>query len=265
MLLGCPLWQLHLKHVINQSTSPCLALEAAYSVSSMCFALQVIVVASPANTNALALKMHARNIPEANITCLTRLDHNRALAHIAEHVGVSVKDVHNVIIWGNHASTQYPDVNHATVRGQPVRAVVQDDAFLDNDFVTTIQNRGIAIMRLRGLSAALSAATAICDHMYSWIQGTQRHEWVSMGVVSDGSYGIEPGLVYSYPVVCKGGKWHIVQDLPIDAASWSKMQLSAEELMDERQLAQQVLSEEQEDEKKQQQQQPQQEQPGASS
>ncbi|RYQ91789.1 hypothetical protein Ahy_B09g097821 isoform A [Arachis hypogaea] len=181
---------------------------------------KVLVVANPANTNALILKEFAPSIPEKNISCLTRLDHNRALGQISERLNVQVSDVKNVIIWGNHSSTQYPDVNHATVRTpageKAVRELVADDAWLNGEFITTVQQRGAAIIKARKLSSALSAASAACDHIRDWVLGTPEGTWVSMGVYSDGSYNVPAGLIYSFPVYCQNGEWKIVQGLTID-------------------------------------------------
>ncbi|XP_065859247.1 malate dehydrogenase, cytoplasmic-like isoform X2 [Euphorbia lathyris] len=202
---------------------------------------KVVVVANPANTNALILKEYAPSIPEKNITCLTRLDHNRALGQISERLDVDVSDVKNVIIWGNHSSTQYPDVNHATVltngAEKPVRQLVEDDQWLNTEFITTVQQRGAAIIKARKLSSALSAASAACDHIRDWVLGTPKGTWVSMGVYSDGSYGIQPGLIYSFPVTCEKGNWSIVQDLKIDEFSREKMDATAKELVEEKSLA----------------------------
>jgi len=205
--------------------------------------VKVLVVANPANTNALILKEHAPSIPPADITCMTRLDHNRALAQVAERVGVPVTHVKNVIIWGNHSSTQYPDVNHGTVVDKPIRDAVSDDAWLDGEFISTVQQRGAAIIKARGLSSAMSAASSACDHMRDWVHGTPADgSWVSMGVVSDGSYGQPAGLCYSFPVTCKDGKWSIVQGLKIDDASAAKMKATAEELQEELALAHECIT-----------------------
>ncbi|RDX79828.1 hypothetical protein CR513_39701, partial [Mucuna pruriens] len=205
---------------------------------------KVLVVANPANTNALILKEFAPSIPEKNITCLTRLDHNRALGQISEKLNVHVGDVKNVIIWGNHSSTQYPDVNHATVttsgEQKPVRELVADDK-LNNEFIATVQQRGAAIIKARKLSSALSAASAACDHIRDWVLGTPKETWVSMGVYSDGSYGIPPGLIYSFPVTCEKGDWKIVQGLKIDEFSRDKMDKTAQELAEEKTLAKSCL------------------------
>ncbi|KAK3030309.1 hypothetical protein RJ639_039312 [Escallonia herrerae] len=207
---------------------------------------KVLVVANPANTNALILKEFAPSIPEENITCLTRLDHNRALGQISEMLGVQVNDVKNVIIWGNHSSTQFPDVNHATVDTgnglKHVRELVANDHWLSTEFITTMQQRGAAIIKARKQSSALSAASSACDHIRDWVIGTPKGTWVSMGVYSDGSYGIQPGLIYSFPVTCEKGEWSIVQGLNIDEFSRAKMDATAKELIEEKSLAYSCLN-----------------------
>ncbi|KAL8104917.1 malate dehydrogenase-like [Apium graveolens] len=203
---------------------------------------KVLVVANPANTNALILKEFAPSIPEKNITCLTRLDHNRALGQISERLNVQVSDVKNAIIWGNHSSSQYPDVNHATVGGKPVRELVADDEWLNGEFIKTVQQRGAAIIKARKLSSALSAASSACDHIRDWVLGTPEGTWVSMGVYSDGSYKVPAGLIYSFPVTCANGEWKIVQGLSIDEFSRKKLDLTAEELTEEKSLAYSCLS-----------------------
>ena len=205
--------------------------------------VKIVVVANPANTNAKILAKFAPSIPKTNITCLTRLDHNRALAQLSERSGKPTREVKNTIIWGNHSSTQYPDVNHATIGGKPARDVVGDDAYLDGNFVDVVRKRGAAIIEARKLSSALSAASSVCDHVYDWIYGTKEGEWTSMGVVSDGSYGIPEGLVYSFPVTCTGGKWQIVQGLNIDERSRKLMDESAQELIEEFAVAEECLAE----------------------
>ncbi|KAJ0245117.1 Malate dehydrogenase 1 [Hirschfeldia incana] len=207
---------------------------------------KVLVVANPANTNALILKEFAPSIPEKNISCLTRLDHNRALGQISERLSVPVSDVKNVIIWGNHSSSQYPDVNHAKVQTpageKSVRELVKDDEYLNGEFITTVQQRGAAIIKARKLSSALSAASSACDHIRDWVLGTPEGTFVSMGVYSDGSYNVPAGLIYSFPVTCRNGEWSIVQGLPIDEMSRKKMDLTAEELKEEKDLAYSCLS-----------------------
>ncbi|EFJ07542.1 hypothetical protein SELMODRAFT_269798 [Selaginella moellendorffii] len=203
--------------------------------------VKVLVVANPANTNALILKEFAPSIPDKNITCLTRLDHNRALGQISERTGFQVSDVKNVIIWGNHSSTQYPDVNHAVVitpKGEkPVREVVNDDEWLNGPFITTVQQRGAAIIKARKLSSALSAASSACDHIRDWVLGTPKGTWVSMGVLSDGSYKVPKGVIYSFPVTCANGEWSIVQGLLIDGFSRTKLDATADELIEEKEMA----------------------------
>jgi len=202
----------------------------------------VVVVANPANTNALILSENAPSIPKANVTCMTRLDHNRALGQLSERLGVASTDVSNVIIWGNHSSTQYPDVNHATVTVNgvktPVREAVKDDEYLNGEFIKTVQQRGAAIIKARKLSSALSAASSVCDHVRDWMLGTAPGTFVSMGVICDGSYGAPAGLCYSLPVTCtRGGKWAVVQGLEIDAFSRAKLDATAAELAEEKELA----------------------------
>lgn len=205
---------------------------------------KVLVVANPANTNALVLRQHAPSIPAENITAMTRLDHNRALGQLSERSGVHVAKVRNAIIWGNHSSTQVPDVNHATIDGKPAREVISDDAYLDGPFVETVQQRGAAIIKARSLSSALSAASSACDHIRDWVLGTPEGTFVSMGVVSDGSYGAPPGVVYSFPVTCKAGAWSIVQGLAVDEATAAKLAATGKELEEERDLALECLGEE---------------------
>ncbi|XP_042057743.1 malate dehydrogenase, cytoplasmic-like [Salvia splendens] len=202
---------------------------------------KVLVVANPANTNALILKEFAPSIPQKNITCLTRLDHNRALGQVSERLKVQVADVKNVIIWGNHSSTQYPDVNHASVKtssgAKPVRELVANDEWLKGEFITTLQQRGAAIIKARKFSSALSAASSACDHIRDWVLGTPEGSWVSMGVYSDGSYHVPAGLIYSFPVTCKNEEWSIVQGLSIDEFSRKKLDATAQELSEEKSLA----------------------------
>jgi len=207
--------------------------------------VKIVVVGNPANTNAYICMKSAPNIPKENFSALTRLDHNRAKAHIAARTNVSIRDVHNVFIWGNHSSTQYPDVRHGhivTKGGQvSVRDAVNNDEFIQGEFVAHVQQRGAAIIKARKLSSAASAARAIVDHMRDWIFGTAEGEIISMAVRSDGSYGIEQDLIYSFPVRCKNGKYEIVQGLSIDDFSRSKMDLTSAELLSERDQASEFL------------------------
>jgi malate dehydrogenase len=208
--------------------------------------VKVLVVGNPANTNAMIAKHYAPSIPAENFSALTRLDHNRAKAQVALKLGIPVQDVHNVIIWGNHSSTQYPDVNHGYVvlngKKVPIREAINDEAFLNGQFITTVQKRGAAIIEARKLSSALSASQAITDHIRNWWLGTPEGEFVSMAVPSDGSYGIKEGVIYSYPVTCKNGKYTIVQGLSINDFSRQKMDATANELFDERKIALEMLS-----------------------
>lgn len=196
--------------------------------------VRCLVVANPANTNCLILQRHAPTIPKENFSCLTRLDQNRAVAQIALRSNVPVTDVNNVIIWGNHSATQYPDVNHATVQGKPVRSVVNDDIYLNGDFISKVQKRGAEIINVRGGSSVFSAANAVKDHLRDWYHGTKPGTYVSMGVVSDGSYKVPEGLVFSYPVKTENFTYTIVKDLPLDPFSEEKIRLTTQELVEER-------------------------------
>jgi len=207
--------------------------------------VKIVVVGNPANTNAYICMKSAPNIPKENFSALTRLDHNRAKAQIAARLNVSIPDVHNVFIWGNHSSTQYPDVRHGYIASKtgrvPVRDAVNNDEFLQKEFISHVQQRGAAIIKARKLSSAASAAKAIVDHMRDWIFGTAEGEFVSMAVRSDGSYGIQQDLIYSFPVQCKDGKYQIVQGLSIDDFSRAKMDLTAAELVEESGAASEFL------------------------
>ena len=202
--------------------------------------VKVLVTGNPANTNALIALRNAPNLNPANFASMTRLDHNRAIAHLAEKCGVLVTDIKNMTIWGNHSNTQYPDLHHAKVRGQDALSLVENDWF-KNDFIPTVQQRGTAVIQARGLSSAASAANAAIDHMRSWVLGTEESDWVSMGVLSDGSYGIDKGLVYSFPVTIKNGKAEIVKNLPIDEFSKQRMRDSENELKSEREAVQHLF------------------------
>jgi malate dehydrogenase len=195
--------------------------------------IKVLVVGNPANTNSLITQRNAPSINPRNFTAMTRLDHNRALTQLANKTGKTVNDVHNMTIWGNHSATQYPDIFHAKVAGTPATDLV-DQAWLESDFIPTVQQRGAAIIKARGASSAASAANAAIDHMRTWALGTNGNDWVSMAVYSDGSYGIEKGLIYSFPVRCKNGDWEIVQGLEINEFSRAKMQATETELKEER-------------------------------
>ncbi|XP_006881016.1 PREDICTED: malate dehydrogenase, cytoplasmic-like isoform X2 [Elephantulus edwardii] len=209
--------------------------------------VKVIVVGNPANTNCLTAIKSAPSIPKENFSCLTRLDHNRAMAQIALKLGVTAKDVKNVIIWGNHSSTQYPDVNHGKVKIQGkevgIYEALKDDSWLKGEFITTVQQRGAAVIKARKLSSAMSAAKAIGDHIRDIWFGTPEGEFVSMGVISDGNpYGVPDDLLYSFPVVIKNKTWKIVEGLTVNDFSREKMDLTAKELTEEKEQAFEFLS-----------------------
>jgi len=195
--------------------------------------VKVLVVGNPANTNALIAQANAPDLDPKCFTAMVRLDHNRAMSQLAEKTGTHNTDIKNMIIWGNHSSTQYPDIHHATVKGKPATDLV-DHAWYENDFIPTVQQRGAAIIKARGASSAASAASAAIDHMRTWALGTPEGEWVSMGIPADGSYGIEPGVIYGYPVTCKDGKYEIVQGLEINEFSRARMDATGKELREER-------------------------------
>ena len=195
--------------------------------------IRVLVVGNPANTNALIASSNAPDIDPGNFTAMTRLDHNRAIAQLARKTGKHVSDVRRMTIWGNHSATQYPDIHHATVAGAAAAELV-DRGWVEDDFIPTVQQRGAAIIEARGASSAASAASAAIDHMHDWALGTPDDDWVSMAIPADGSYGVEPGVIYSYPVRCEGGAYAIVEGLEIDAFSRGRMDASESELREER-------------------------------
>lgn len=200
--------------------------------------VKVLVVGNPANTNCMICSLSAPTIPKENFSALTRLDHNRAVAQVASKLGLANTAVKNVIIWGNHSSTQYPDVNHAVADGKQVREAVQDDAWLNGQFIKTVQQRGAAVIKARKLSSAMSAAKAICDHLRDWHFGTPEGSWVSMAVNSDGNkYDVPEGLIYSFPVKIANGKWTIESGLAINDMSRDLMNKTAEELDAEKTMA----------------------------
>ncbi|MDX1515387.1 MAG: malate dehydrogenase [Woeseiaceae bacterium] len=202
--------------------------------------IKVLVVGNPANTNALIASSNAPDIDARNFTAMTRLDHNRALAQLAARTSCHVTDIRNLTIWGNHSSTQYPDVSHATVKGRPAGELV-DRSWLEDTFIPVVQRRGAAIIEARGASSAASAASAAIDHVHDWTLGTPEDDWVSMAVPADGSYGIEAGVVYSYPVRCSGGSYEIVQGLDIDDFSRARMDATEKELREERAAIESLL------------------------
>ena len=195
--------------------------------------VRVLVVGNPANTNALIAMKNAPSLKPQSFTAMTRLDHNRALSQLAEKTGVHVNDIQKMIIWGNHSATQYPDINHCLVKGQPARSLV-DANWIERDFIPTVQQRGAAIIKARGASSAASAGSAAIDHIRDWFRGSAAGDWVSMGIPSDGSYGIPEGVIYSYPVVCRNGQNEIVQGLAIDEFSRQRMDATHKELLEER-------------------------------
>ncbi len=195
--------------------------------------IRVLVVGNPANTNALIAASNAPGLDPRQFTAMTRLDHNRALAQLAGKTGTHTTDIRKLTIWGNHSSTQYPDVSHATIKGKPAKDLV-DQAWLESDFIPTVQQRGAAIIKARGASSAASAASSAIDHVRDWALGTAEGDWTSMAIPSDGSYGIAPGIVYSYPVICKNGQYEIVQGLAIDDFSRARMEATDKELREER-------------------------------
>ncbi len=196
--------------------------------------IRVLVVGNPANTNALIASAHAPDVPAERFTAMTRLDHNRALSQLARRAGAPVSVIERLTIWGNHSTTQYPDISHALIGGRPAAEVVDDDAWLTETFVPTVAKRGAAIIEARGASSAASAANAAIDHVASWVGGTPEGDWTSAAVVSTGEYGVPAGLVSSFPVVSRGGGWEIVPDLSIDEYSRGRIDTSVAELVEER-------------------------------
>ncbi|MBT3429456.1 MAG: malate dehydrogenase, partial [Proteobacteria bacterium] len=202
--------------------------------------VRVLVVGNPANTNALIASANAPDIDTAQFTAMTRLDHNRAISQLAEKTGAATTEISRVTIWGNHSATQYPDIHHAMIAGE--RAVDRvDEEWMTGEFIPTVQQRGAAIIKARGASSAASAAGAAIDHMCTWVQGTPEDDWVSMAIPSMGDYGIETGLIYSFPVMCSGGQYTIVRDLAINRLSEKRMQATEAELREERDGVKELL------------------------
>ena len=195
--------------------------------------IKVLVVGNPANTNALIAQQNAPSIAAGQFTAMMRLDHNRAISQLAEKTGKHTTDIKRMIVWGNHSATQYPDIHHASVGGQPATAQV-DSAWYRENFIPTVQQRGAAIIKARGASSAASAASAAIDHMRSWALGTDEGDWVTMAIPADGSYGIAPGVMFGYPVTCKDGTYTIVQGLSVDEFSQSRINATEAELREER-------------------------------
>jgi malate dehydrogenase len=196
--------------------------------------VKVLVVGNPANTNCLIAQSNAPDIPRERFTAMMRLDHNRAKAQLSKKAGVGVASVTNMTVWGNHSATQYPDIMHAKVDGKNAAEVVNDQEWLENSFIPTVQKRGAAIIEARGASSAASAASAAVDHVNNWVIGTPDGDWVSMGVPSDGSYGVEEGIISGFPCTCNGGEYTIVQGLELDSFSRERIDKSVAELTDER-------------------------------
>jgi len=201
--------------------------------------VKVLVVGNPANTNALIAASNAKKLDPKQFHAMVRLDHNRALTQLAQKTRAHANDIEKMVIWGNHSSTQYPDISHCTVGGKPAKSLV-DQAWIEKDFIPTVQQRGAAVIKARGLSSAASAANAAIDHVRDWALGTHG-KWVSMGVPSDGSYGIKPGVVYGYPCVCKDGQYEIVQGLKVDDFSRARMDATEKELREERAAIEDLL------------------------
>jgi malate dehydrogenase len=202
--------------------------------------VKVLVVGNPANTNALIAMNNAPDLDPRQFSAMTRLDHNRALSLLAEKTGSHVNDIRKMIIWGNHSATQYPDISQCTIGGRAAGEQVDQDWYR-NEFIPKVQQRGAEIIKARGASSAASAASAAIDHMHTWVMGTAADDWVSMAIPSDGSYGIAEGVMYSYPCVCKNGRYEIVQGLDIDDFSREKMQATEQELRAERSSVEDLL------------------------
>ncbi len=203
--------------------------------------IRILVVGNPANTNALIAQKNAPDLNPAYFTAMTRLDHNRALTQLAAKTGTHVSHIRSMTIWGNHSATQYPDIFHCKIDGEPASDMV-DQNWLESDFIPTVQQRGAAIIKARGLSSAASAASAVIDHMHDWVLGTADGDWVSMGIPADGSYGIGDGIIYSYPVTCSDGEYRIVEGLDINDFSRQRMDATEAELREERDGVKDLLS-----------------------
>ncbi|SFB54272.1 malate dehydrogenase (NAD) [Amycolatopsis marina] len=202
--------------------------------------IKVLVVGNPANTNALIAQSHAPDVPAERFTAMTRLDHNRALAQLSKKLGTPVADIKKLTIWGNHSATQYPDIFHAEVAGRNAAEAVNDQAWLADEFIPTVAKRGAAIIEARGASSAASAASAAIDHVNTWVNGTADGDWTSMAIPSDGSYDVPEGLISSFPVTTKGGKYEIVQGLEINDFSRERIDASVRELTEERDAVKQL-------------------------
>ena len=202
--------------------------------------VKVLVVGNPANTNCLIALSHAPDVPRERFTAMTRLDHNRAIAQLANKLGVPVSEVTNMTVWGNHSTTQYPDLVHAKVGGRSAWDAVDDERWIADEFIPRVAKRGAEVIEARGASSAASAATAALDHVHDWVLGTRQGDWVSMSVPSDGSYGVEDGLVSGFPCTCSGGEWQLVDGLEIDDFSRPRIDASVNELQEERDAVNQL-------------------------
>ncbi len=202
--------------------------------------IKVLVVGNPANTNCLIAQSNAPDIPGERFTAMTRLDHNRAIAQLAGKTGAAVEDITNMTIWGNHSATQYPDIFHAKVGGQNAAEAVADQSWLENEFIPTVQKRGAAVIEARGASSAASAANAAIGHVHDWVLGTAAGDWVSMAIPSDGSYGVEEGVISSFPVTTSNGTYEVVQGLEINDFSRARIDATVSELKDERDAVRQL-------------------------
>ncbi len=200
--------------------------------------VKVLVVGNPANTNCLIAMSHAPDVPSERFTSMMRLDHNRAKAQLAKKVGAHVRDVHRMTVWGNHSTTQYPDISHALVGDRPATELETERSWIEDEFIPTVAKRGAAIIEARGASSAKSAASAAIDHVHDWVLGTPEGDWVSMGIPSDGSYGIDEGIICGFPCTCSAGEWQIVQGLEIDDFSRERIDASVDELKSERDAVQ---------------------------
>lgn len=196
--------------------------------------IKVLVVGNPANTNALIAASHAKDIPASRFTAMTRLDHNRALAQLAAKTGAHVSELDKVTVWGNHSTTQYPDLTHATVKGQAIPEILADRAWVEDDFIPTVAKRGAAIIEARGASSAASAASAAIDHVRDWCLGVKDYSWTSSSIMSEGQYGVPEGIISSFPCTSENGEWKVVEGLEIDDFSRAKIDASAAELLDEK-------------------------------
>jgi malate dehydrogenase len=202
--------------------------------------VKVLVVGNPANTNSLIAMSNAPDVPRERFHAMTRLDHNRAIAQVAKKTGAAIADIANMTIWGNHSATQYPDVFHAKVGGRNAAELINDRAWIEQEFIPTVQKRGAAVIEARGASSAASAANAAIDHVHDWVLGTPPGDWVSMSVPSDGSYGVPEGVIAGFPCTCSGGEYAIVEGLEIDGFSRARIDATVAELFEERAAVQEL-------------------------